>query len=144
MILTKPSCILKGSSKTTKSMRKTAMAPPASTTSKAQIKQPTLTPEMNCKCTLPVLCRQQVLKKSRPPTSETALKHPLMQWQCKSGPCRTRLRNSPKNWTTKKTHQTAAAAAAAAADYVTEDKGKSRSNRKNHKLLLFLARFPSS
>ena len=104
----------------------TATAPPASTTLKARIKQPMPTPEINCKCTLPEFHRQQLPKKSRPPTSKTALKHPLTQWQSKSRPCQTRSRNSPKKWTTKKTHQTAAAAGAVVAvDYLTEDDGES-------------------
>ena len=90
---------------------------------------------------------------SRPPTSETALKHPPKKWQRKSRPCRTRSRNSPKRWPTKKTHQTAvvgaavaAVVAAVAADYVKVDKDELRSIQKatKHGLLLFLARFPSS
>ncbi len=54
----------------------------------------------------------------------TAQRHCPMQWLLKSRSCWTRLRNSPKQWLTKRTQQTAAeaaaAVAAAAAAYVKE------------------------
>jgi hypothetical protein len=112
---------LKDSSETTKSTNKAAAAPPASTTLKVQTKQPRLIAAMNFASTKSELHRQQLNKKSKPPTSVTAQKHKRMQWPHKSRPCLTRLHNSPKRWPTKRMHQTAAAAEAAAAAAAAEE-----------------------